>query len=150
MSWFRKAAVAEPQAAKSGTIRCAVERASVCMADDVLAPNAATYKIEVAPDDPNPALACIEAIVGHHDYLPSVGGGSTWIVYADKRPIALATKADRGREIIPLPVVPAFEPPPSRLAIRFDYYLNNDPQRIMRQLLAGERVNRIYEDMSAR
>lgn len=128
------------------TICCAVTRASVSMGDDAAAPNRRDYELPVAPDEPDPRGACLKAIVLDYGYVPGVYGGSTWLASVDGVRAAVVVRRADGLtvELIPIPGAALPADMPERLDIHFAYYLNVDPARLLHQIAAGERIERVY------
>ena len=143
-----------------GHVRCTVERASVCMGDDATAPNRRYYDVEVDAGRADLALYLVDHIVRACHYLPSVQGGSTWVARVDGRPVAVVTKADARAtaeasspladeiyRLFPLPQTVQQAPPDSamsaNISLYFDYYLANDPERIVRQFIPDGKAERL-------
>lgn len=120
---------------------CVVERDSVAAGDDFDAPHREVMDIAIADAESAPILACVRHIATQTNYLPSVAGGSTWIAYANDLPIAVVALFD-APEIYCVDGTPM--PAEHEVKLQFAYYLANNPQRIIRQLAAGKRPDRIY------
>ncbi len=67
-------------------------RESVCMGDDVMAPNAGT--LDLPPDTLLPQV--ISALLADH-YLASVSGGATWSVWSHQQLLATLHEPDTAR-----------------------------------------------------
>lgn len=143
-----------------GHVRCIVERASVCMGDDAVAPNRRCYDVKVDAGRADLALYLVDHIARARHYLPSVQGGSTWVARVDGRPVAVVTKADARAtaeasspladeiyRLFPLPQMVQQAPPdgvmPANIPLYFDYYLANDPERIVRQFITDGKAERL-------
>ncbi len=143
-----------------GHVRCTVERASVCMGDDAAAPNRRCYDVKVDAGRADLALYLVDHIVRARHYLPSVQGGSTWVAQVDGRPVAVVTKADArataeasgpppadAYRLFPLPRTAQEAFPDgamsANISLYFDYYLANDPERIVLQFITDGKAERL-------
>ncbi|WP_337828343.1 hypothetical protein [Pseudonocardia sp. TMWB2A] len=128
------------------------------MGDDATTPNRRYYDVKVDAGLADLALYLVDHIVRARHYLPSVQGGSTWVARVDGRPVAVVTKADgyvhaensapshklyrvfplhqAGHEVSPN------APFPVSIPLYFDYYLANDPERIVQQLTLEGKAER--------
>ena len=130
------------------------------MGDDAAAPNRRCYDVKVEAARADLALYLVDHIVRVRHYLPLVQGGSTWVTQVDGRPVAVVTKADADAtaeasgpppdntyRLFPLPRTTQEAFPdgamPANIAVYFDYYLANDPERIVRQLITDGKAERL-------
>ena len=130
------------------------------MGDDAAAPNRRCYDVKVDAGRADLALYLVDHIVRARHYLPSVQGGSTWVAKVDGRPVAVVTKADvrataeasgpppaDAYRLFPLPQMVQQAPTdgamPANILLYFDYYLANDPERIMRQFITDGKAERL-------
>lgn len=130
------------------------------MGDDAAAPNRRCYDVEVDAGLADLALYLVDHIVRTRHYLPSVQGGSTWVARVDGRPVGVVTKADPCAtaeasgpppddiyRLFPLPHTAQEAFPdgvmPANISLYFDYYLANDPERIVRQFITDGRAERL-------
>ena len=130
------------------------------MGDDAAAPNRRYYDVKVDAGRADLALYLVDHIVRARHYLPSVQGGSTWVAQVDGRPVAVVTKADARAtaeasgpppsgtyQIFPLPRTAQEAFPdgamPANISLYFDYYLANDPERIVRQFITDGKAERL-------
>ena len=130
------------------------------MGDDATAPNRRCYDVKVDAGLADLALYLVDHIVRARHYLPSVQGGSTWVARVDGRPVAVVTKAGaRARtecsgpprydiyRLFPLPQTVQQAPPDgamsANISLYFDYYLANDPERIVQQFITGGKAERL-------
>ncbi len=106
-------------------------RESVCMGDDVMAPNAGTLQIPAGT-----ALPAILAQLLHASYLASVVGGATWSVWSGKRLLATLHVPDSARPHRPAQtlIVPGAEVLQARDLdpLYFDYHCAADPAEVLR------------------
>ncbi len=130
------------------------------MGDDATAPNRRYYDVKVDAGIADLALYLVDHIVRTRHYLPSVQGGSTWVAQVDGRPVGVVTKADARAtaeasgpphddtyRLFPLPrtAQEAFRDGAmsANIPLYFDYYLANDPERIVRQFITDGKAERL-------
>ncbi len=125
-------------------IECLLQRDSVCMADDIDAPHDRQVTLDVSPSVTDVPLYCARRVALDEHYLASVMGGSTWIAYAEERPIAVVVldRFLRGDEVH---AVASSRPWSGEFPLKlfFAYYLANSPARLVDELRRGETPRRI-------
>jgi hypothetical protein len=124
------------------SLTLAVERDSVCMADDINAPHA--VRVSICADS---SLAQVLQTVLEPGYLPQIAGGlATWIVESDK-PLAVIAQQWRSPRFLIDPntriarCVPLNNPRP----LFFRYWCQVDPNAVFKCLKAGDPLPDKYE-----
>lgn len=113
-----------------------LSRDSVCMGDDVMAPNAGC--VEVSSESP---LGDVLREVSTHSYLASVSGGATWSVWpgekaSERRLLAVLHEPSSSESTLKLLLAPGTGNLRARdlPVLYFRYHLAEDPGEVLYRL----------------
>jgi hypothetical protein len=127
-----------------------LSRDSVCMADDI-EPHDESFIISVMANSRDPIEDAVYAALNLQNYLPSVAGSSTWIATCMGRRFVFnhgsgARDIRNWHNVDPVGSRETTAIFPAKLQVALEYYLANSVDRIVRQLQAGQKPDRLYSD----